>query len=56
MLARLKHPGIVKLLDHGVAVREGRRELLLLTEWGKGGNFLRFLDAVSIANFPPNEV
>jgi serine/threonine protein kinase len=51
MLGRLKHPGIVKLLDHGVTVREGRRELLLLTEWGKGGNLLRFLDAISLAAF-----
>jgi|LakMenEpi03Aug12_release.lakeMendotaPanAssembly.Ray.scaffolds.fasta_scaffold762970_2 hypothetical protein len=55
MLGSLKHPGIVKLLDHGVTVREGRRELLLLTEWGRGGNFLRFLDAVSIAAFAPND-
>ena len=55
MLGRLKHPGIVKLLDHGVTVREGKRELLLLTEWGKGGNLLRFLDVISLAAFTSSD-
>jgi serine/threonine protein kinase len=55
ILGRLRHPGIIRVLDQGMGMREGKRELHLLTELGKGGNLLRFLDAVVEAGFTPRD-
>ena len=56
ILSSISHPGIIKLLDDHIIVRGDKKELHLLTELGKGGNYLRFLDLLKEKEFAEQDM